>query len=249
MSGPKTSRYTLTYRQSQILMEQRRREQERIQLENWRKIVFSTTGQVKREIMQMNRVMEQIEPLLQETGTRLESVEQGKTLCAEASVAVVHAADGNDTALLQSRNHQMKGLSLRIESLTRTLQREFSAADRTFRTETAEQIDKGFLISFGEPDMEKRGQDRYYQKIQTELGSLAACSLSAEHTERLQDIRVLAGEITSIDFLKNFYVMTVVPFVSQCLYGCRRNIKREPVSFLKQVLCFGYIPILLSGIS
>lgn len=213
MSGPKTSHYTLTPEQRRIIIEQRKIQSECALLIKQQKDVRSV-------VVQADKIVEQIAPLYQEIGADSGAVEQVKALCTEVMALLNRASQmGSESGLasLQETNQHIREVSRKLESLTHTLKKEFQTADRSFRTEMTQRISEGFGLSFdalGEDD--NLQNNVFYQKIQAELGALSGFTISDMQKKRLHTIREKAKEIDDVDFLKNFYAMTVIPFAKEC---------------------------------
>lgn len=213
MSGPKTSQYTLTPEQRRIIMEQRK-----IRMEC--ELLIKQQRDIRSIVVQADQVIEQIEPLMMETGSDTGVVNQAKALRSEAMTvlnSVAQMNSGNGLMPLQNANRKIGEVSGKLAAITSELKKEFTSADKAFRTEMTERISEGFNISFdnlGEDD-DLQNND-YYRKIEADLASLSDCTISEELEARMQIIREKANEIDDIGFLKNFCAMTVSPFVKEC---------------------------------
>lgn len=213
MSGPKTSAYTLTPEQRRILAEQRK-----IRIE--REILTKQLGDIRSVIAEADRIIEQMEPLYAEIGADTTTLSQAKTLRKEATIALSQASSVSDTdgsAKLYEINKNLRATARKLTTVANTVKTEYSSAEKSFRSAIADSIDGGFDFSFDTVgDTSDISRDPYAQKIQTEIESLSELFLSAEHREKEATIKAKLIEIDDPDFLKNYYAMTIVPFVKEC---------------------------------
>lgn len=213
MSGPKTSAYTLTPEQRRILAEQRK-----IRIE--REILTKQLGDIRSVIAEADRIIEQMESLYAEIGADTTTLSQAKTLRKEATIALSRASSVSDTdgsAKLYETNKNLRATARKLTTVANTVKTEDSSAEKSFRSAIADSIDGGFDFSFDTVgDTSDISRDPYAQKIQTEIESLSELFLSAEHREKEATTKAKLIEIDDPDFLKNYYAMTIVPFVKEC---------------------------------
>lgn len=212
MSGPKTSQYTLTPEQRRILAEQRKI---RTQCEHLVKLQKDTRSIV----VHADRIIEKVEPLWQEIHADTSVLDQAKALRVSAMDAINIADQLNENSglsMLQDTNKALREISRKLETLTKSLQNEHSNADQAFRKRMSERISDGFDIYFDDLGNDQSMRDPYFIKIQTVLSELATLSISNEQQNKLQAIQAKANDIESIDFLKNYYTMTILPFAKEC---------------------------------
>ena len=213
MSGPKTSAYTLTAEQRRILAEQRR-----IRIE--REMLTKQLGDIRSVIAEADRIIEQMEPLYAEIGADTTTLSQAKVLRKEATAALSQASSVSDTdgsAKLRDASESLRAYARKLTAVVSAVKTEYSSAEKTFRSVIADSIDGGFDFSFDMfEDTSDISRDPYAQKIQTELESLSKLFLSAEHREKETAIKAKLSEINDLNFLKNYYAMTVIPFAKEC---------------------------------
>ncbi len=213
MSGPKTSHYTLTQEQRRILAEQRK-----IRIEH--ELLTKQIGDVRSVIAEADRIIEQMEPLYAESETDTTILCQAKTMQKEAIKALSKASSASDTDGSEKLRKLNKNLHTAIQELTssiNTVKTEHSSAEKSFRSAIADKIDGGFDFTFDTlEDISDTSGNPYTKKIQRELEYLHEFFLTAEHKEREAAIKAKLLEITDPDFLKNYYAMTVIPFVKEC---------------------------------
>ena len=213
MSGPKTSHYTLTPEQRRILEEQRR-----ISIE--REILAKQQGDIRSVIAEANRIIEQLEPLYAEIGVGTTMLIQTKAL-RDAAVSILSQAssvsDKDGSARLHELNQGIRTATRKLTSSTKTVTAEYASADKAFRSKLADRIDGGFDFSFETVgDISNVSNSPFAKKIQSELDSLSSLLVTDEQKVRIEAIQAKFREIDDPDFLKNFYAMTVTPFVKEC---------------------------------
>lgn len=213
MSGPKTSHYTLTQEQRRILAEQRK-----IRIEH--EMLTKQIGDIRSVIAEADRIIEQMEPLYAESETDTTILCQAKAMRKEAANALSQASSASDTdgsAKLREVNKNLRTTVQKLTAVTNAVKTEHASAEKSFRSAIADNIDGGFDFTFDIlGDISAISRNPYTQKIQAELESLCEFFLTAEHREKEAAIKAKLLEITDPDFLKNYYAMTVIPFVKEC---------------------------------
>lgn len=213
MSGPKTSHYTLTPEQRRILEEQRKI---RMQL----KMLEKNRGDTKSVIAEADRIIEKLEPLYAEIGADTTALLQVKKLREVAVIALSQALSASDnagSAKLREINQGLQAATRKLASTTKAVSADYTAADKAFRTEMADRIDSGFTLAFDTiGDIPSVSSSPIAKKIQAELESIAMLILTDAHKSKAHAIQAKLKEIDDPDFLKNYYAMTVVPFVKEC---------------------------------
>ena len=209
MSGPKTSRYTLTPEQRAILEEQRK---VRVELELMKK----QTGDVRSVIADMDRLMNRIAPLFGESGMESGTLKAAKKLQDKAKAALSQAATAGDTDSsdkLKSINQSLEDAVQQLQAASKILKKEEQAADKAFRKKSASAIDGGFTLPFvSAADSPNPTQ----KKIQQTLEELEGLNLNPSQKEKAANLVKKYKEIASMDLLKSFYAMTVLPFARDC---------------------------------
>lgn len=213
MSGPKTSHYTLTPEQRRILEEQRKIRMER----EWLK---KQQGDIRSVLAEVDQIITQIALLYTKTKTDTDTVSQAKklrTVVINALNQATATSDREGSERLRELNQILRSNTKELASVTKALKLEQTAADQAFRAEMADQIDGGFDFSFdtlGNPS--DIATDPYSKKIEAALAGLAELTLTKEQSVRAAAIRTKLNDIDDPNFLKNFYAMTVRPFVKEC---------------------------------
>lgn len=213
MSGPKTSRYTLTPEQRRILEEQRR-----VRIE--RELLAKQLGDARSTIAEADRMIQQIEPLYAEIGADSAALTQAKALREAAAIALAQASSVKETdgsVRLRERNQNLRAATQKLTSTAKAAAAEYASLERTFRAELEERIADGFDAAFDMiGDSSSVSDCPTTKSIQAELDALAALSLTEEQRTKVEMIRAKFAEIEDLDFRKNFYAMTVVPFAKAC---------------------------------
>ena len=144
MSGPKTSRYTLTPEQRRILEEQRR-----VRIE--RELLAKQLGDARSTIAEADRMIQQIEPLYAEIGADSAALTQAKALREAAAIALAQASSVKETdgsVRLRERNQNLRAATQKLTSTAKAAAAEYASLERTFRAELEERIADGFDAAF-----------------------------------------------------------------------------------------------------
>lgn len=215
MSGPKTSRYTLTPEQRRILAEQRR-----IQRETQKNVILlkENREKIKEMIVHIDSEIEQYERITAEKGES-EALIQIKSVRDSALTAYNKAgavSGRQDLSALESSNAELKAMRERIELSEYSLSVALKKADAEFRTEIDTTISDGFSISFHIRENTTNGIFEYTQKIETAVDEIRKMKISPKLTHQFEMLKEKAMEIDSVDFIENFYAMSVIPFLKEC---------------------------------
>lgn len=211
MSGPKTLHYTLTPKQRCILEEQRR-----IRLE--REILKKQLGNARSVIAEATHIIEQMEPFFVEIGADTSALSQVKMLRKTAVASLSQASSATDkdgSVRLHELNQNLLAATRKLTATARTVKSGYASAERTFRSQLAGSIDGVFDFTFDTIGESNSGSP-YAKSIQAELATLTELSLTDEQRSRAEEIQMKFAEIEDLDFLKNFYAMTVLPFAKEC---------------------------------
>lgn len=218
MSGPKTSRYTLTAEQRRILAEQRR-----IQREIQKNVVLlkQNTSEMKTLITKIDDELSQYKRIVAETGKanlqveRLESTRnQAMQIFNEAGL-VSEKCGLNALETVNKKLQEIKKIVVKDEA---KISSELKMVDEEFRDEINSAISEGFTISFIKIEEESEVPDIsvYTAKIDKALAEIREMQLSDELKLKFDLLKQKAAEIDSIDFIENYYAMSVIPFVKEC---------------------------------
>lgn len=216
MSGPKSSRYTLTPEQRRMLAEQRKIERRRaVAVERTRKAqkqllriggMFRVEKQIASELLNRTGNDQRLAELISELETMITPIQ---SLAARTDFDDVHAAEGTANTVCAGLKDAKK-LASRITAIAAT-------NELNLKENLSEAIDQGFFSSFADI---------------REVKADAAASLRAEAAQRLKQIggidflppsyrneisRAMARleGISDEVFLKNFVAVSVMPLIRQ----------------------------------
>lgn len=214
MSGPKTAHYTLTPEQRKLLIEQTQRRRQY-------SILTRQQQDARSIVAQTDAAIEKFAPLLQEAGREAQEIEQVKALHNEIMSSLDLASkltEASGLSTLQQVGEKITKDTRKLRELSEALERNYETINSEFRTNLAKTLALGFSQSFanlGEEEPTKR--NLYYKKITDALGSVShLAALPSDKQERFHAIIEQAEEIDDSSFMKNFYAMTVLPFVKEC---------------------------------
>lgn len=218
MSGPKTSSYTLTPEQRRILRElarlQRKIEaaKERIK-ENARQVsgVVSEIDTVISKISKLSANSELYQDLLQMRNEAMEVVISSKVLQNSSDIA---ALDAQNTQLKSVLNHLLNNKNGYVKKVA-LLRKE---ANDKF----AEIVSNTGIISFKNivrevKDKELEELNVLANHISNALSNVNQTHLPKNLRENLNDLLTKLSEMDSMEFMKNFYAMSVKPMIKKCV--------------------------------
>lgn len=216
MSGPKTSRYTLTPEQRRILAQQRERDRRRaVALENIRRNskrlleidgMFSSGKQVSAELIKRS----------EEDSGFLQKIKKLEALTSQAAsfASKIHE---EDIFALEKRSEAMNKSLVEAEKMVRELSDIALQNEMKLRTGLNAAIDQGFTAFFAhEPDPEKSISDKKCrireQLLQMKKNNMLPAGLLEEIDDAVSEIDNIQEEV----FLKNFSALTVSPLIKEC---------------------------------
>ncbi len=217
MSGPKSTRYTLTPEQRRILAEARERERKtRRELDRLQ--------QNKSEIATLKNNLEtaikNVDMLVERIGAGKEEQTNIRTSLAEIQEVIQEAGIINE----QSGLEKLQSINAKIQTAVKSAKKAKALyegqskeiADK-LSTDIDDSISAGMMLRVDEAIVKPLSHlEVQHKKIDELLNSVQALSISRELQEESIDIRRKAHEITNEDFIDNYYAMTVLPFVKKC---------------------------------
>lgn len=217
MSGPKTSRYTLTPGQRRILAEQRELERrksvasESIRRNNKRLLqigsMFSTAKQVSGELMSR----------IGNDGGFADKIKELEGII-DPIAPVISKTNIDDVVSLENTSKTVAESLEKAEKLVTELSRISAQNEIKLQTTLQAEIDKGFKTSFA--DIEVASQTDMIQsknKIRVQLLQMKGnVNLPAELTAELEKTISNLDTIKNEEFLKNFSSVTVTPLLKHC---------------------------------
>lgn len=217
MSGPKSTRYTLTPEQRRILAEARERERKtRRELDKLQ--------QNKSEIVTLKNNLESaiknVDMLVERIGAGKEEQIYIRTLLTEIQEVIQEASIINE----QSGLEKLQSINSKIQIVVKSAKKAMvlyegqskEIADK-LSTDIDDSISNGMMIRVDEEIVKPLSYlEAQHKKIDEVIDSVQMLSISRELQEESIDIRQKAYEITNDGFIDNYYAMTVLPFVNKC---------------------------------
>lgn len=217
MSGPKTSKYTLTPEQRQRLKEQRQvMRQTRAAQDKRNAILYK----VKHKVKAFQSMIPELEILWRETGKGAAELRELKEFFYEVTAKVndkLYQADGFPLARLREQIAELNGIGSQIKENQVKLDKTIRQIRSEHQSELEQTIAAGFEMDFSCLGTERKNQSNpYIERISVELEKISHMDLPDFLEERLADLRKKASAVTGTDYLENFYAMQVSPFVHEC---------------------------------
>ncbi len=217
MSGPKTSRYTLTPEQRRILAEQRELERrksvasESIRRYNKRLLqigsMFSTAKQVSGELMSR----------IGNDGGFADKIKELEGIIAPIA-PVISKTNIDDVVSLENTSKTVSESLAKAEKIATELSRISAQNEVELQTTLRAEIDKGFNTSFADINVASQtDMIESKNKIRVQLLQMKGnVNLPAELTAELEKTISNLDTIENEEFLKNFYSVTVTPLLKHC---------------------------------
>lgn len=217
MSGPKSSRYTLTPEQRRILAEQRA-------IERRKSVASENIKRNNKRLMQIGSMFSTAEQVSKELLTRCgnDGGFAEKLMELEGVIApiapIISKTDKNDVISLESTSKAVAESLAKAEKIATEMSVISAKNEIELHTSLSADIDKGFNTSFA--DVQSVFQTSI-SKIRSKIMSQLIEMKNAKNlpTELLIEITETLSKIDSIDdeaFLKNYSSVTVVPLVKRC---------------------------------
>ncbi len=218
MSGPKTSRYTLTAEQRRILAEQRRIQRER---QKNTMLLKRNIAELKDIIFKIDRELSQYNKIVAETGNtnfQIENFESDRNQAMKVINDSAVISDESGLSTLEAANKKLQEIKRIIVNDDLKLAAELNAVDKAFREEVDEAINEGFAISFIKIEEEETVSDisKYTSKVENALAEIRDMCVSVELKNKFALLKEKATEIDNIDFIENYYAMSILPFLKEC---------------------------------
>ena len=217
MSGPKSTRYTLTPEQRRILAEARERERKT-------RREMDKLQQNKNEIATLKSNLEtaikNVDMLVERIGTGKEEQTNIRSSLAEIQEVIQEASVINE----QSGLEKLQSINAKIQTVVKSAKKAKALyegqskeiADK-LSTDIDDSISAGMMLRVDEAIVKPLSHlEVQHKKIDELLISVQALSISRELQEECMEIRRKAHEISNDGFIDNYYAMTVLPFVKRC---------------------------------
>lgn len=218
MSGPKTSRYTLTAEQRRIIMEQRR-----IQLETelLQKKISEVHSNISRRISVLDSQLEEMESVLKEVGEDFELFDNLKSLRNQAMEIAVESncvVKQTNLEVLRKTSGKLQRIYVKLQDESNRVFSVYSKKEEEYRASIEKTIDDGFETSFFDLGIQKEEQDNGCRdKVENTLEKILVMHLSDDLKRKYEQIEKKVSEIDDVDFLTNYYSVTIQPFMKECL--------------------------------
>lgn len=220
MSGPKTSRYTLTPEQRRILAEQRKIERRKaVALES-----IKRSAAKLRQIGNLHNDKKEVaEELYSRTGDdggySAKKVELYSLI--ETVAPIVEATDSNSVDSLEKTANDVSEKLHKAEQLSAEIESIVKDNDSKLQLDLASNIDKGFHTSFA--DIISKGDEDTSanpEMIEELLKAKALGILPESYTLEIDNVIKSLSEINDKNFLKNYIALTVSPLLKKCNKYC-----------------------------
>ncbi len=217
MSGPKTSRYILTYEQKRILAEQRA-------IERRKSVASESIRRNNKRLLQIGSMFTSAKNVSGELLNRCgnDGGFAAKLLELETVIApvapIIARTDNNDVNSLESTSKEVAASLAKAEKVMAELSAISAKNEMELHASLSADIDKGFSTSFA--DIETVSQT----SISDSLSKIKAQLIEMKNTQNLpselvNELNVTLSKIDTIDdetFLKNYSSLTVVPLLKRC---------------------------------
>lgn len=217
MSGPKSTRYTLTPEQRRILAEAR--ERERKTKREWDRL-----QQYKTELAILKDNLESATKSVDMLVERLGSGKEEQQYIRDSLAHIQEVVQEASAMKLQSGLEKLQTINSKIQTVVKSAKKAKALyegqskeiADK-LSTDIDDSISAGMMIRVDEEIVKPLSHlEAQHKKIDEVLDCVQALSISRELQEESLEIRRKAHEITSEGFIDNYYAMTVFPFVKKC---------------------------------
>lgn len=233
VSGPKSSRYTLTAAQRRALAEQLERERQlRIQAERderQRNENFSLYSDVDALVKQNNRLIDDANQVQRETEMKVVSAGNAQSttkLLGERAKAIcnqIRNAQGNE--LLEQKQSLIE-IKSTLRTLYSELNNDISEVQSQHRKQLESVINDSADLSFDAPSITKAEPHKSTDNRQSEAEARQKCinaladvkdsALSSKLKDEYNGISTKLADIQTRDFFENYYSLTIVPFLKEC---------------------------------
>lgn len=217
MSGPKSTRYTLTPEQRRILAEAREHERktrrELDKLQQYKNELANLKDNLESATKSVDMLVERLGSGKEEQMYIRDSLVQIQTVIQEA--AVMKRQSGLEK--LQSINSKIHTVMQSAKKAKALYEGQSKEIANKLSTDIDDSISAGMMISVEEAIVKPLSHlEVQHKKIDEVLNSVQALSISRELQEESIEIRRKAHEIVNEGFIDNYYAMTVLPFVKRC---------------------------------
>ena len=216
MSGPKSTRYTLTPEQRRILAEARERERKtRRELEK----LQQNKSEIAKLKSNLETAIKNVDMFVGRIGAGKEEQIYIRTSLAEIQEVIQEAGIINEKSGLE----KLQAINSKLQTVVKSAKKAKALyegqskeiADK-LSTDIEDSISAGMMIRVDEEIVKPLSHlETQHKKIDEVLNSVQALSISHELQKECMEIRRKAYGITNDGFIDNYYAMTVLPFVKK----------------------------------
>ena len=217
MSGPKSTRYTLTPEQRRILAEARERERKtRRELDK----LQHNKSEIATLKSSLETAIKNVDMLVERIGAGKDEQTYIRTSLTEIQEVIQEAGIINEKSGLEN----LQAINSKIQTVVKSAKKAKALYEGQSKeivdklsTDIDDSISSGMMIRVDEAIVKPLSHlEVQHKKIDELLNSVQALSISRELQEECMEIRRKAHEITNDSFIDNYYAMTVLPFVKKC---------------------------------
>ncbi len=230
MSGPKSSRYTLTAAQRRAIAEQLEKQRQlRIQAEKDERQRCENLGlcaDIDALVKQNDKLIDYARKVQNETGLEIKEVEEF-TITSQKVIARANLIRGQIKKekgnALASQKQELLSTKMELRSLYSALNSCISDAQRRDKQNLAVAIAEGANLTFDVPvndtHPEEDSTNREAEAKQKCVDALMAIEDSGLSTKLRAEHNAITDKIADIqttNFFENYYALTIVPFIKEC---------------------------------
>lgn len=216
MSGPKTSRYTLTPEQRKILAEQRK-------IERRKAVASENIKRNSKKLMQMGQMFNADKQVATELIQRLgndggftKAIDELQNVIAPVA-PMVDRTNNDNVGELERTSKSVSEVLHKAEKIAQELTKIAVKNENELKGSLQAEIDKGFSTSFADieptkPPVDDTKEKYRFQLLQMKKNGILPVSLRSE-------IEIILGnldEIRDLAFIRNFVALSVTPLIKKC---------------------------------
>lgn len=218
MSGPKTSQYTLTSQQSRILREQQEREFK----------IKTEKLNINRYMLELRLLYVEIEKSIDEARGLNNLINSGTDYIEAINKVVLQSHNIIENQIKITENITINELEekkkLIMSNLKEVKQKvnyfnvEFSNIKNMLKKKLEQDVDKSFSVSFRnfENTSSKLKVNKNLEKILNRLDILLNNKILVNFHDEINNIKIRAQSINSVEFFDNFNAIVVIPLENRC---------------------------------
>lgn len=224
MSGPKTSRYTLTPEQRRILAEQRERERRKA-------VATENIQRTQKKLLQIGGMFGAEKQIASELTVRTGNDNGFSSLVGELNtlISAIHPivaqTNYDDVNSVEQADAVISSFLAKAEGLEKKISAVAAKNEATLQSNLQKAIDQGFVTSFADISTVNASlpSSLYNETAQKLMKLMKNAFLPQSYKEEVEEVSARLGSITDEVFLKNFIALTANPlikraqqFISEC---------------------------------